>query len=688
MSIAVTCSACQKTFPVKDKYAGVRGKCPHCGGEIQVPAAPLQAVILPDDAGEAMSVSDVSLTGSTLSDSTLTNSTIRAPKPGAAKRPAPPRPAGTATPPGRPTPPAAVRPTAPAPRAAAPSAKPIPKPTATPRGATPPPPGRPPARAASTKSAGSFDFGADPAASTSTSTATLRPGRRPSKSLPVWVWFIAGGLLLFGSVGITAYVKLKPHVVAQIEQIERATPSGKKKPRSEPRDPTQSKNYQGIKPRTEGFAPKPAEVVQLDKPTKDSSQEDIIEYIKYGIVKIETFDEYNNHRGLGSGFVIDPSGLVATNYHVVSDAVKGDVVFSDGQRFGVLGYMALQPESDLVILKLNGVPASMKVLDLHYQEDPRVASKVFAIGHPRGYQFQVTDGIVSTVEKTSQLPPDAQGFLKHSLTDKIDNVWISHTAPIAPGNSGGPLLNARGEVIGINSWVSTDIDRGFAVHVKYLEEMRGRMFSTPSPLENHRKPEPKVGDLADALKLDISLEAIKKMIAEAEASGWKASDEKDYARLASIAQHISFALNLREDAEKAPAEKKKELDDIHAEAQKLAQTLGQVKWDKAAQVEPANKRAGESIDEPFAGLFLFGTVEKVLEAKERERRGLLVKLIDRDETIFVPLTGEEKDFQAEVGSHVLVLGLSTPFALNYGDNPLEPNKASITMSKTIVPIKL
>ena len=685
MSIAVTCSACHKTFPVKDKYAGVRGKCPHCGGEIQVPAAPLRAVILPDDAGEAMSVSDVSLTDSTLTESDLTSSTIRAPKPGGAKRPAPPRPAGTAAPPGRTTKPPAARPTAPAPRVAAGPAKPISKPAATPRGATPAPPGRPPARPASNKPAGGFDFDATPAGPSSTQAATLRPARRPSKSLPVWVWFIAGGLLLFGSVGVTAYVKLKPHVVAQ---VEKAALPGKKKPRSEPRDPTQSKNYQGIKPRTEGFAPKPAEVVQLDKPTKDSSQEDIIEYIKYGIVKIETFDEYNNHRGLGSGFVIDPSGLVATNYHVVSDAVKGDVVFSDGQRFGVLGYMALQPESDLVILKLNGVPASMKVLELHYQEDPRVASKVFAIGHPRGYQFQVTDGIVSTVEKTSQLPPDAQGFLKHSLTDKIDNVWISHTAPIAPGNSGGPLLNARGEVIGINSWVSTDIDRGFAVHVKYLEEMRGRMFSTPSPLEKHRKPEPEVGDLAGALKIDISLEAIKKMIAEAEASGWKASGEKDYARLANIAQHISFALNLREDADKAPAEKKKELDEIHAEAQKLAQTLGQVKWDKEAQIEPANKRAGESIDEPFAGLFLFGTVEKVLEAKERERRGLLVKLIDRNEAIFVPLTGEEKDFQAEVGSHVLVLGLSTPFALNYGENPLEPNRASITMSKTIIPIKL
>ncbi|MGD9646789.1 MAG: S1C family serine protease [Pirellulales bacterium] len=486
-------------------------------------------------------------------------------------------------------------------------------------------------------------------------------------------------------MGATAYVKLKPHVVAQLEKTE----GGKhRRLRAEPPDPTKSKNYQGIKPRTEGFAPKPAEVVDIAKPDKNSSQEDIIEYVKYGIVKIETFDEYNNHRGLGSGFIIDSIGLVATNYHVVSDAVKGDVVFSDGQRFGVLGYMALQPESDIVILKLNGTPTNMKVLDLHHQDDPRVASKVFAIGHPRGYQFQVTDGIVSTVEKTSELPPDAQGFLKHTLTDKIDNVWISHTAPIAPGNSGGPLLNAFGEVIGINSWVSNDIDRGFAVHVKYLEELRAKMFSTPAPLKDHRRPEPEMTDLADVLNIDISLEALQKMIGEAESSGWKTSGDKDYARLAEIARHVSFALNLREDPEDTPEDKKKELDAIHAEAQKLIATLGQVQWNKEEQIEPANKRAGESIEEPFHGVFLFGTVEKVLEAKERERRGMLVKLTDRDETIFVPLTGEQKDFQAEVGSQLLVLGLSTPFSLNYGENPLEPNRAWITISKVIVPLKL
>ncbi|MBX9790774.1 MAG: trypsin-like peptidase domain-containing protein [Pirellulales bacterium] len=687
MSIAVTCSACRKTFPVKDKYAGVRGKCPHCGGEIQVPDAPPKAVILPDAGpSEGLSVADVSISGSTLTDSGLMSSTIRAPKPDGAKRPVPgrptARPAETVRPSVAPRKPPTVRPeptTRPAASHAAPASVPSGKRGAATSGATP--------RSASAP-VGSFDFDAPLSGTSSTSTASLRPARKRSKSIPVWVWFLAGAIAMFGTVGVTAYVKLKPHVVAQIEKTGSAGKGKPRRTRAEPPDPTKSKNYQGIKPRTEGFAPKPAEVIDLAKPDKNSSQEDIIDYIKYGIVKIETFDEYNNHRGLGSGFVIDASGLVATNYHVVSDAVKGDVVFSDGQRFGVLGYMALQPESDLVILKLNGTPPNMTVLELHHQDDPRVASRVFAIGHPRGYQFQVTDGIVSTVEKTSQLPPDAQNFLKHTLTDKIDNVWISHTASIHPGNSGGPLLNPAGEVIGINSWVSTDIDRGFAVHVKYLQEMRGRMFSTPAPLKDHRRPEPEMGDLADVLNLDISVEAVKKMIAEAEATGWSTSDQKDYARLAEIARHVSFALNLREDAEKAPADKRQELDGIHAESQKLIATLGQVKWDKSKQIEPANKRAAESIEEPFHGMFLFGTVEKVLEAKERERRGLLVKLLDSDKTIFVPLTGEQKDFQAAPGSHVLVLGLSTPFSLNYGENPLEPNRAWITLSKVLVPVTL
>ena len=111
-------------------------------------------------------------------------------------------------------------------------------------------------------------------------------------------------------------------------------------------------------------------VADQAKPRAGAPLEDVVEYVKRGIVKIETSDTWNNRRGLGSGFVIDASGLVATNYHVMSDAAKADVVFNDGTRFGVEGYLAIDRRSDLAIIKLNGVPANVKALELRYGEGP------------------------------------------------------------------------------------------------------------------------------------------------------------------------------------------------------------------------------------------------------------------------------------------------------------------------------
>ena len=117
--------------------------------------------------------------------------------------------------------------------------------------------------------------------------------------------------------------------------------------------------------------------------------------------------------------------------------------------------MALAPESDLAILKLNGTPPNVQALDLHYGDGPRDAAQVYAIGHPHNYEFTTTDGIVGRVLKTSQfVDEETKRFLAGSYGDKVDNVWIQHDAKISPGNSGGPLINASGEVVGVNSWVN------------------------------------------------------------------------------------------------------------------------------------------------------------------------------------------------------------------------------------------
>ena len=238
----------------------------------------------------------------------------------------------------------------------------------------------------------------------------------------------------------------------------------------------------------------------------------MVAYVKHGIVKIETSDSFNNRRGLGSGFVIDTSGLVATNYHVVSDAAKADVVFNDGTRFGVEGYVAIDHGSDLAIIKLNGMPVDVKALELNYGDGPRDAAQVYAIGHPQDNEFTTTGGIVGRILRTTQLPADTRKWLESTLEDSEDDLWIQHDAKIAPGNSGGPLINARGEVIGVNSWVNQKLGLGYAIHSRHLHELARHQETAVVPLKLRRRsmPEPSQPEFA---ALSINPDRIKALSA-------------------------------------------------------------------------------------------------------------------------------------------------------------------------------
>jgi peroxiredoxin len=92
---------------------------------------------------------------------------------------------------------------------------------------------------------------------------------------------------------------------------------------------------------------------------------------------------------------------------------------------------------------------------------------VVAIGHPRGFRFTATTGIVSAVHTTQTLPEDIREF----LDAPDDQIWIQTNATIAGGSSGGPLLNLAGQVVGVNTWITTDVDFGFAAHVSHLQKL-------------------------------------------------------------------------------------------------------------------------------------------------------------------------------------------------------------------------
>jgi S1-C subfamily serine protease len=161
----------------------------------------------------------------------------------------------------------------------------------------------------------------------------------------------------------------------------------------------------------------------------------------------------------GSGFVINSNGTVLTNWHVVENAVKVTVSFEHGKTVEAR-VVGKNPSQDLAVLRIPTEGLTLHALTLGNSSAVQVGEPVLAIGNPFGLSRTLTTGVISALQREITAP---NGFT-------IDNV-LQTDAPINPGNSGGPLLNAEGEVIGINSQIETggsgggNIGIGFAVPI-------------------------------------------------------------------------------------------------------------------------------------------------------------------------------------------------------------------------------
>jgi S1-C subfamily serine protease len=175
---------------------------------------------------------------------------------------------------------------------------------------------------------------------------------------------------------------------------------------------------------------------------------------------------------LGSGFVVDKAGHIVTNFHVVEGGDQISVSFSNRDTV-VASLVGTDASTDLAVLEVETSSSALTPLSLGDSDKVEVGDQVVAIGNPFGLDRTATAGIVSALQRLIRAP--------NQFT--IDHV-IQTDAPINKGNSGGPLLNDRGEVIGVNTQIETgdistgNVGIGFAVPSKTVKDVVAQILRT------------------------------------------------------------------------------------------------------------------------------------------------------------------------------------------------------------------
>ncbi len=188
-------------------------------------------------------------------------------------------------------------------------------------------------------------------------------------------------------------------------------------------------------------------------------------------------------RGTGSGFVWDAAGHIVTNFHVIEDARSARVRLSDGRTYNA-EFVGASPEHDLAVVRIGVSLARIAPVAIGSSADLRVGQKVFAIGNPFGFDYSLTTGVVSALDRT--IFSEEHGEIRH---------LIQTDAAINPGNSGGPLLDSAGRLIGVNTAIFSPSGSfsgiGFAVPVDTVNRV------VPQLIASGRYVRPRIGIYGD-----------------------------------------------------------------------------------------------------------------------------------------------------------------------------------------------
>ena len=227
-------------------------------------------------------------------------------------------------------------------------------------------------------------------------------------------------------------------------------------------------NPQGLPAAGSILAQKPAAPVDT-VPLRELTMPELVAHVEKSVVRIIVKSDQG--ASVGSGFVIDSDGSIMTNYHVIEGARTAEVEFDSGDKAKVIGFTTVDKQRDLAIIKID--QGTKPLHQIRVASDlPQKGEKVAAFGAPRGLSFTASDGIISAIRKTPEFSARSAG------------TYLQTTTPISPGNSGGPLVNMRGEVVGVNSFKIEGENLNFAASATDIRDVisgRGDKVTPLSP---------------------------------------------------------------------------------------------------------------------------------------------------------------------------------------------------------------
>jgi len=470
----------------------------------------------------------------------------------------------------------------------------------------------------------------------------LRPKPQPKKAaIPPWVWVTASGgvalvilLLAFifsggGGRGQVAVVPPPPPVPV---------------PSTTPAPPTTS-TPSNLPTPPPPPAPSAAPVEPLP-PRPKARVAKTLDDVTNAIVKFEM--PIPGGMSAGTGFFIDDRGWIATNNHVASTiSTAARVRLYNGEKIELEGIIAQVPERDLAIVKIKQLPPNFTILDISYQDRPKIGTTVYTYGHPQNQDFSLAKGIVSRVATTKELVSEQPNHLLTGINSPPDAIWIQTDATVLPGNSGGPLLDEKCRVLGINTFANLNARFGFASHVKYLKELVEKSSDQQlKPLPDPAQIKPPQQPGGQPPHPAISREKLQQLFDAAAAFNWQPTNPEQYKTLAELA----FILTALQEPQ-APQ-------DLKAFGNELIGRIKQFAWNDV-QINAINQFALSQFPPTGqqGGLVCVGII-RGQSSDQAGKKGLVLELPNFADLLNVVDVGDAAG--APPGSRVLVFGIVLP----------------------------